>query len=69
MIKFLRSRRDREDREKDMKLSEEVRQQIREERRKTPEIAAQTRQLVEARARNHFVEQLTIGFNARTREV
>lgn len=69
MIRFLKSRKDREDQEEDLRLSKRVRAETKEELAKTPEIAALTRKLVEARARNHFVEQLTLGFNARTREV
>lgn len=69
MIKFLKSKKDREDQEEDLRLSRMAREQTQEELAKQPEIAALTEKLVRLRARNHFVEQLTLGFNAKTREV
>lgn len=69
MIKFLLFRKDREGQEEDKRLSAQIRAETAEERAKTPEIAALTEKLVEAKRRNHFVEQLTLGFTAKTREV
>lgn len=69
MIRFLLFRKDREGQEEDKRLSAQIRAETQEEREKTPEIAALTNKLVEARRRNHFVEQLTLGFAAKTREV
>ena len=47
---------------KDQGLVEQIQRSIAAEKALTPEILEQTRKLVEARRRNHFVEGLTMSF-------
>ena len=61
-LRGLFNRLHKEEHEETERACSELESAIQDEKNKTQEIAWQTRRLVEAKARNHFVEQLTAGF-------